>query len=66
MTGLDSTLAREQEISIVSECDVEVSSKIQEIDFDTSHSARLLHITYTLPAWKAIPLAPQLDLEATG
>ena len=24
MTGLDSTLAREQEISIVSECDVEV------------------------------------------
>ena len=55
-TSLDSTLAREQEISVVSKC------YSKSIDFDTSTSHRaLVTQTYTLPAWKAIPLAPPLD-----
>ena len=62
MTGLDSTLAREQEISIVSECDVEVSSKSQEIDFDTSHSASLVTHNIHLTCLEGDPVGTSVGL----
>ena len=61
--GLDDGCSedREQKISCVSKCDVEVCILKKSRDRFRYQPKRLLHITYTLPAWKAIPLAPPLD-----
>ena len=59
---MDSTLAREQEISIVSKCDVEVCKLKKVIDFDTSHSASLVTHNIHLTCLEGDPVGTSVGL----